>query len=243
MTNQLTSNELIDILLQKPGRVTEGLLEKRNPLQKMRDHLLAHKQTEMVEYGRTMIKGKIQRFRRDHFHVFNEAAKIDQPHPRSLANAVRELRYIGFDGEQIEAIKKMVYRVTLTGLFYDTELRDKVSQHLGGTVCYFWNDDAFVGAGIYVIEGEIERGGLVSGEADGLTALNSAYQNDEMMAYAEECFTRDLKFQIEHLMEPHIVEKPGEEPYAVPPKVDLLKPAAAHKMHRIARKKATAQPS
>lgn len=100
---KLTPDQLLDIIFQKDNRITKGILDHRNPLQKLSDQILTYRDTDMsIHYGsmKERIKGLC--------FVFNQTVGNIVEHPRSLRKAKMELKALGFSKEQIKGISRLV---------------------------------------------------------------------------------------------------------------------------------------
>ena len=196
MTYTLTPDQLIDILLQKPGRITEGALEQRLAYQRLKDHVLSYKRTEMVSYGGGF-KGDFQKATKKHMYVFDYAAEVPEEHPRSLKKAVFELNMLGYSKSQINDISEDVRRFALGYIYTDgaaSRFARAIMNDLGNGFGFFWNADSFLGTGVFIPREEVKSSGLmgaVPSLKDGDVILNSAY-SDKTLPEAEtlfrECF-------------------------------------------------------
>lgn len=99
----LTPAQMADILMQSPGRLTAGVLEQRTSYERFRDdHLLFINERPFPRDFLTRVRGRLSL-------EFNRQCYVRHPHERSLADAARELRMIGFSHNQIRALKDSVY--------------------------------------------------------------------------------------------------------------------------------------
>lgn len=109
MTQPLfNADQLADILLQKEGRVTCGVLPARTQAQKISDVFAFH-----VDSGAR--GGRLGKILNDYFSrgkivVYDTDYKnttVDAQHPRCLRNALLELRYAGLNIAQVNAVNNM----------------------------------------------------------------------------------------------------------------------------------------
>lgn len=149
---QLTPDELIDILLQKPGRITAGILDKRNPLQKMRDDALAVKTTDTTHYGKGLGWPRWkQEFKKNFMHEAWDKVPVEEESNRSLKKALSELRYIGYEGQKIDEIRSACIRFFLR--YYsngDTDLLEMSKEEHRGYWATDYNDRAFLGNALII---------------------------------------------------------------------------------------------
>lgn len=97
---KLTFEQLADIVFQRPGRVTEGVLEVRSMSARLRDRVMRFDNTGMgYDEG-----APLYRLRRKLMLEFNRCAPVKEPHPRAYENAKLELKAIGFSNAQIKKI-------------------------------------------------------------------------------------------------------------------------------------------
>lgn len=157
---ELTPQQVTDVILQKPYRITAGILEQRNRLQKFRDRKMAvrnvgmktrnygSKKTVKHTYSDHPIANYFLTIRRPFINPYFESATLKFPHKRSLKNALDELRYIGYTNDQLCGI------TTTLKLFF--VYREQVGQSV--TVWlnpnkenrqYVDTSDAFAGRGYF----------------------------------------------------------------------------------------------
>ncbi len=159
---ELTPQQITDIILQKPYRITAGILEQRNRLQKLRDTKTAKRNVGLVERAKYTRKGSkrytelvysdndfmnaVLKLQTPFVIPYVEHGTLEEPHERSLKNALDELRYLGYSNDQIKDIGHITYgflavRTDYGGLSYINP--DKEDRSYLGTC------DAFAGIGYF----------------------------------------------------------------------------------------------
>lgn len=198
----LSPDELIDVLFQKPGRVTQDLLDKRNPLQTMRDSIMTY--SSETGYVEDYIgKGPIQSGLDSLMLPFFRGVSMAQHHPQALINGMRELRYVGYTTQQIRAIRRCLVG-HITTLLFDS--KDPLSQKLYKTnlvgqgedkrADFFFNDGAHLGVGCRTeykgFNDENHFGLLCSGNSD-RADRPSIVVNRSLLAQFEDAVRKRLK--------------------------------------------------
>jgi len=184
---KITPEQLRDILMQRPERITNGILEKRPLLMQARDRVMRWNDKSFSSSN-----DPIEKMRDRLFLVFDAVVKIDEEHPRSLKKAKLELKALGFSNEQVDRLGQMAIQTTIN-VFYrnffsdDKEINtiaDQVRENYPG-YSYFWNDDAFLGTGILITEYVGDEGSLYGSVSNselkekGWPTHNSAFLSEE----------------------------------------------------------------
>lgn len=152
---KLTTEQLTKILFQADDRITKDILSQQSRFDRWTNDLLSSRNGEIDHVSGA--KGYLQRLQRKLTLVFTEEAKLDKAHPRSLANAMRELRALGYSNEQIFEIRDDAARFTLSG-FQHTKLLPEMARRVTPNYGLRYNDDAFLGTMLIALpEGKDER--------------------------------------------------------------------------------------
>ena len=161
--SQLTHAQIADIIFQRPGRITEGILEQRSLWERGRDYWGTWNNTDRYSYGG--FYGSWQEKRRRLFLEFNDLAALKEESPQSLRRAMMELKCVGYSNEQIHEIRHAVlamamqYMDNLAGPLEDdlkAYNRDYILKH---------TDAAFLGTGRFKKEALNEKF-EISGQPD-----------------------------------------------------------------------------
>lgn len=140
---ELTVTQLVDILFQKPDRITKDVLSQRSAFQKVRDKVLTYDQGTSP---RNAHPGTLEKLKHKLLLHFESCATVS-PHERSLKNAALELKALGFSNPQVEEIKHLCHRFVLEYFEPGRVLEDVLKiDHPG--YFYAWCDDAFFGAAL-----------------------------------------------------------------------------------------------
>jgi len=163
MTLHLTTDQLADILFQRPGRVTEGILEERSAFEKLSDRLI----WEDHRLSRPYKENPIRRWAAKHMLVFDEHAQAKE-NPRSLRHAILELKALGFSYEQLNKFRYLSKQFML-GLD-PSPILEKTKKYFGerekmiwekGSLdsywSYSWSDKSVLGAAIICVENDQKR--------------------------------------------------------------------------------------
>lgn len=142
----ITARQMADILFQRPGRVTEGVLEKRGLWEKTRDYWVTWNDTDRVSHEG--LYGSWQKMRPRLFLEFSNVALVKEEHPRSLRKAMLELKALGFSNQQVAGIKLEFQRFIMSMQEYDTPLSRQLNKDFPTKVPVFC-DTAFLGNAAY----------------------------------------------------------------------------------------------
>jgi len=137
-TEPLTVKQLVDIIFQRPERITNGILDKRSIREKLRDKFLVHTERSM---NRSSDSNPWESLRDKACMFFEGVAKVAEEHPRSLKKAAYELKALGFSNEKITKLKEIVYQFTLES---KTDLDQILMKDYPDSLREFC-DDAFLG--------------------------------------------------------------------------------------------------
>lgn len=107
----ISQRQMADILFQRPGRVTEGILEKRGLWERSRDYWGTWNNADRASYGG--LYGAWQEKRRNLFLEFNNMAVMREESPQSMRRAMMELKCAGFSNEQIHEIRHSVIAMAM----------------------------------------------------------------------------------------------------------------------------------
>lgn len=144
----LSARQMADILFQRPGRVTEGILEKRSLWERARDYWLSWNDGLQTR-GQWVDEWHNRRRSSGLFLEFTRVSHVKEEHPRSLKKALLELKALGFSNIQAMAAKESL-QALLGGLTeqdsFDIPVRMK--KEFPGMVWHY-SDGAFLGLGAF----------------------------------------------------------------------------------------------
>lgn len=140
----LTTDELADILLQTPNRITAGILDDRSLVERCQDKVFQHDDKRVFRHA-DRDRGPLEKLGRKLFIYFEAGSKVKTEHPRSLKRAIFELKALGFTHRQIEQIKSCCYGFAQARVTPETPL-GKALLKGHPDYGYDWCDDAFLGA-------------------------------------------------------------------------------------------------
>ncbi len=183
---QLTQEQLCDILMQNTDRITNGILAQRSLWVTARDRVM-----QLNDRSFTTTNSPLEKLKNSICLVFDSVVRIEEEHPRSLKKSKLELKALGFSNKQVNRLGEMAYQTTINDYYRDMFSKNKKIETIADQVRenypgyhYFWNDNAFLGTGIVVLEHT--EGGVLTGpitdeelKMKGWPTYNSAFKNEE----------------------------------------------------------------
>src|ERR1700722_6932665 len=141
----LTPQQLAEIVFQRPGHLTEGFLDKRSPLEKLRDRFLIYRDTRVGRNGHPTLRDRLYE---KLFLEFDQCEDELLEHPRSLSKASLELQAAGFSHAQIKGIKYWA-NVFVMSYMDHGKLRQEVKKDFPNEQYGPWDDRAFMGTPLH----------------------------------------------------------------------------------------------